>query len=791
MRSILLLLALAGLVYTASRASRANLSAFQSNSEAFLLPLKSGDRIEQTFLSAHADRKAVWLFTSVPSTSSAARSAYSLTIDLASNDSAGENRATSQTIALEDVAAQPRLEIPFPAQPAGKNQGFRLVITTNAPDGLVYLYASREDRYLDGILKINDQTQSADLAFQVRDTDYPWNWFENTTGVLQFFGLGVLLFLLFAGIGSCILVLIGKPARADSSDWLVLSTTLGIGFVPVLYQLFALLNLPVTRWLLGLSLFVLLALAAGKGYILSRRGQASWKQVWNSLKSPGFMGLLLGLFLLSFALRTAQVRDLAAPSWGDGLYHFSLIERILADQGLPQGLLYHTGYHLLVVFCHSLFGGQVPGQMLVIGQFINALVGLSFFLLARKLLNNDWAGLLAACLIWFLAPFPTYLFNWGRYPFLLGLAMISPALYACLSAWKERGWRAYTLAGFLLLATVLCHYGMVSILLAFFVVNTLMFARLRGKTALVPHFARKARPRTVLVLALVTLAAASLLMLRFLPLLGGEKLADIVMQSRQAAQSQDYRELVGIAFRGSGALFGMFCLYGVGLAWQSNRKVLFLAAGWLGVYACLVAVFAPWLGESIASFANLIIFASLPLALLGGVTCARLLGLVPSTTAERRPPTRTEQSANKIWLALSQCVLFFVMLIFGGGSAILGQVNPATVLLTPADQKAMQWVQENVPAEAVFLINTAARPGPEAAPVDGGGWLQAMTSRQIVSWDTAPPPGKNPVESFPASWDYLYLGNGSGFIHTADLQSSDSSYPIIYQASGVTIYQKK
>jgi hypothetical protein len=56
-------------------------------------------------------------------------------------------------------------------------------------------------------------------------------------------------------------------------------------------------------------------------------------------------------------------------------------------------------------------------------------------------------------------------------------------------------------------------------------------------------------------------------------------------------------------------------------------------------------------------------------------------------------------------------------------------VNPATVMVTPADIDALAWVAENTPEGARFFINTAHWQGGQYRGVDGGGWLLPYTGR--------------------------------------------------------------
>ena len=59
-------------------------------------------------------------------------------------------------------------------------------------------------------------------------------------------------------------------------------------------------------------------------------------------------------------------------------------------------------------------------------------------------------------------------------------------------------------------------------------------------------------------------------------------------------------------------------------------------------------------------------------------------------------------------------------------------VNPVTVLVTQADLDALEWVEENTPRDARFLINTAHWLSGVYRGVDGGGWLLPYTGRWAI-----------------------------------------------------------
>jgi len=67
-----------------------------------------------------------------------------------------------------------------------------------------------------------------------------------------------------------------------------------------------------------------------------------------------------------------------------------------------------------------------------------------------------------------------------------------------------------------------------------------------------------------------------------------------------------------------------------------------------------------------------------------------------------------------------------------GGQTQIAIINPATVLVTPADLDGLDWVQTHLPAEAVVLINGWEWLNGTWAGSDGGAWIWPLTGRRTT-----------------------------------------------------------
>ncbi|MCG8348018.1 MAG: hypothetical protein MI924_09600 [Chloroflexales bacterium] len=98
------------------------------------------------------------------------------------------------------------------------------------------------------------------------------------------------------------------------------------------------------------------------------------------------------------------------------------------------------------------------------------------------------------------------------------------------------------------------------------------------------------------------------------------------------------------------------------------------------------------------------------------------------------------------WLMV-RLSLFWRALVLQGGAVALaglalwgagnlhGVINSATLFVTRADLTAINWVEENTPADARFLINTAPWLPAANRGIDGGWWLLTLANR----WISTPP----------------------------------------------------
>jgi len=127
----------------------------------------------------------------------------------------------------------------------------------------------------------------------------------------------------------------------------------------------------------------------------------SWKTAFN--KTWLIALVMLAIFTI---WRIWQARELVFPNWVDSQHHVLIIRKIIENGGLPSTLepylpgpfYYHFAFHAVTAFFSVLSGLAPERAVLILGQVINACVGISVYALA-KAIGKDWRiGAMAAFL---------------------------------------------------------------------------------------------------------------------------------------------------------------------------------------------------------------------------------------------------------------------------------------------------------------------------------------------------------------------------------------------------------
>ena len=612
------------------------------------------------------------------------------------------------------------------------------------------------------------------------------------------YSLAALLILLLPGAA----LLVWSRQRNSFPSGLADSVGLSVALTAIIALIGFLVGLRFTRPLLiGLYAFCALVLVVGLVWRATRPGALArirWK--WLPV---GVLGLaaLIGLA----AWRLYQARDLLLPAWVDSVHHTLIVRVIMENGGLPTTLdpylpaefSYHYGFHVLAALFASLANIEPAVALLWFGQILNALIALSVYRLAMEVWNDWRRAVLAALLVGFGLHMPAYYLTWGRYTLLTGLLLLPLAMAALLRVSRQPTDRSTMLAAVILTAGVALSHYTTLLLLGFFtfilLVAPLLRSRLPDESGVQPRRWQAIWPVALTALGGVLIAAPWLA--RVWQQTSTQAAISLVspLNSSQSEYWDYILYLLGPAHNAT-----WLAVAGVGLVWALLRK----PARPLAVWGLLLALLTlPW-GLRLAPFRpdHMAIVLFLPASLLAADLVFSLVEL-----ASKLP---------WFWLKrVTQATVILAALtgVGWGGWQTRDVLNPGTVFITQADLDALNWVRENTPAEARFMINTTGWMENIYRGVDGGYWLLSYTGRQAIlppvmytyaasqfvaqteEWaeqssklTTCDAVFWKLVGEFDASYLYLRLGQGS---LQPDALVNCPQLVNVYRRGGVSIYE--
>ncbi len=827
-----LTLALLGLALGAAwNTRRPDLSTRQEKAEQYTASFDALHPLGQTFVARQDRLSALQFFGRLAP--GALDSAASLTLRLKESPASATDLLV-QHAPLSALRSGAALMFSFPPQ-ASAGRPLFILLETDAPPGQVALFTSRSDAYFDGDLYLDGQPTGRDLAFRAYTAPDGLGWLRSLLAARERIGWMAGFTLFFALLGGSLLFLLGAPPPGALPEdkvhrlveWLATAVVCGVSIGPIVWTVCTPFHVRLDAPVLQGAFAGVLLLALCKGLLQrlvvpsrpspaprpssSQPSKAAQSSAGTLESGGGWPSALafVGLFVLALGGRALQIEDVAVPLWVDGLTHAATVQAILQTGGLSNaGFLYHIGFHINVAELYAFTGLPSAELILIYGQWLGVLSGFSLYLLAAKLFGLALhsrpavraAALSSAMGLFFFAQFPAGLINWGRYPFMQGLTLLPAALAVTLDAFTQRKPANTALALILVAGLFLSHYGMASFWLTFVVTWACWRAWDQGTLRAVLrrpfHFPTiRIKPWMMLAfgLALLILLALGVRLASFWP---ASVLAAMIAQSRQNVEELNLAQILAANFRSGGLWLGLAGLGGLILAAFRYRPVLLLTAGCFLAQAAFIALQSPLFGEALASYTNLLLALSLPLSLLAGLLCGELAAFAfpPASPQKRAPKT----PAGALPHLRTGAALSFAALAIAGSFAQWGIVTPATVLFTPADRQAVQWIRANTPAPARFLVNSNywGALKQKTVPSDGGGWIEALTGRPVEFLQNEQ--DLQNIEQFLRlkQIDYIYLGGFPGFLDQALLSAAApppllESLELVYQKDGVRIFHRR
>lgn len=422
--------------------------------------------------------------------------------------------------------------------------------------------------------------------------------------------------------------------------------------------------------------------------------------------------------------RLFQARDLLVPAWVDSLHHVLIVRKIIEIGGLPPNMapyldgtfFYHYAFHTFAAQ-FSVLSGLSPDQaVLLIGQVMSAAIGLSVYALGKTIFKDWRPALLAGLLVTFVTKMPAYYLTWGRYTLMTGMILLPLAMAKAIGLLEPGHRRTEWLEmAFFTAGTLLAHY-FTGIILALFLLCLGIGYLLRAWKK------RKLEWKPLLYLVLSVLAGFVIV----LPWLWR-----VFLHTRMTlGVSTNLPAEIGTLFSNQDQ-------------WQYLWYLLGDKAGHLLLFACIpaiiLAVVKPRYRE-LAAWGLILALLALPRGLRIGsfrfdhfaivlfLPLAILFSLYISESM--RPLDRLSQRKWPGWVLVG--LIGFGCVIWGGFET-KDIINPKTVFTTQADLDAIAWIDENLPQDARFFINTTAWGYGISRGVDGGAWIMPLSGRWIVA----------------------------------------------------------
>ena len=547
-------------------------------------------------------------------------------------------------------------------------------------------------------------------------------------------------------------------------------------------------RLPVTAGLLGALLGITLTLT-GFG-IYRRRNERLFTWDWV---------LALAAFGALCFWRLWQARGLALPAWVDSLHHSLIIRKMIEAGGLtstlepylPGPFYYHYAVHSAAALVSALSGNTPAETLLWLGQIFTAGVSLSAYSLV-KASAKDWRpAALAALLLAFATKMPGYYLSWGRYTLLTGMLLLPLAIAeAARVARGEKLRRSAPLLAVLTAGTLLSHYLAAFLLALFLVVLAL--------SRLVRNIRQKSRDwQPLLALAGSALAGFALVSRwywRVFRYSRGIISTEIRLPASGALTADNWDYFWNLV----GPLTG-YVVLGLavgGLVWALTRA----RTRPLAIWGLLVALLSLPLGLVLGPFRS--DHFSLALFLPAVCLAACLLFWVGDWLRSRLP--------KKAWGTTA--VLLVCAALLGGGAWLNREpVNASTVLADENDLAALEWIEDHLPADARFFINTTGWGYGLYRGMDGGAWILPYTGRwslaptifysfsgeeetyaRWIDWSQRASGMNGCTEEFKdlaaeAGLNYLYLREGVGSLQAEALRGCAEARQL-YSAGGVSIW---
>jgi hypothetical protein len=573
---------------------------------------------------------------------------------------------------------------------------------------------------------------------------------------------------------------------------LTVLVALSIAFYPVFFYLLDILPLRVRLgpgffvifFVLGWSVTLLLWWKKKAAPQINGSLSLSLSQALQQRLTSGEWGALL-LIGLTVATRLWVAARHPYPAWVDSLQH-ALLTKLITTQGvLPATLepydpivlnMYHLGLHCIAAVTAWLSQAPYHSALLWTAQMLNGICGLGIYLALDRKVGRA-AALIGMATVGLFSYQPAFYVNWGRFTQAASqslLLIVWIVTYDAIKEWRQaapnrralikRLWKI-VFCGLLGAGMLLIHFRVAAFYLLLLAPSLvfLLVQSWRANTGAEPahsrHWAQRLRRRQTVKLQLTrsqpgkgrlgqmsgAILGIGLCTLAFnFPGLWPALNAYLTLATAKspplltASQIAESRQLYFTTTIGDIlALSGQNWLLVVALAaaavgvWKWNKLTL-LSLLWLGLLCLLGSTY--WLGIqrlNIVNLSGVAIMFYLPIALLIGAGFQPVLDWLEAQANRwqtRRPHALFKPDRLQAWAAA-----VFVLAALPAAQQRIQAIEPFRYFVTPADVEAFAWINEHLPEDARFAINTTFWLPNVPHGTDAGYWIPYFTDRKITA----------------------------------------------------------
>ena len=518
---------------------------------------------------------------------------------------------------------------------------------------------------------------------------------------------------------------------------------------------------------IGLGLLICVAILAIFLFLRTRKEPVSG--------SKAIVWILAALFGVFIFLRLAFVSKVIVPLYFDSAQHYLIIKDLIRN--LPSYPIpffsgsatryYHIGFHLLTALTASTLRADIIPATLILGQMIVVAIPFSVFSVIKQETQSNSAGIFAVLLAAFGWYMPAYAVNWGKYPALTSLPLITLVASLAYLSLRYRGVLSsgkYLALNTLLLSGILITGFIHSRALVVFGIIALAWIAVAGWQRLSKMF--RSLSFGVILLGLIL------------------EIAYIRTQDIFGLLFDPYWEK-GLFMTAVVLILSFFAQWAYPRLALTSLLTIFFLLGSL-----LIPVRVPGYGNLTLldrPFVEMILY--LPLSLLGGTGLAGLeqgLHQLPAQWQARRFWPGKYLSGLLIGLLFINTFLHY-NLYPADCCSIVGR----------DDLVVIYWIDKNLPSDARILISSTelrviASDSPQgAAGGDAGTWITPLTDRVTIPFPYQSDFSQQATFSAVCQKksDYLYIGEIGARFNNEQIASDPDRYRILLAMPNAKVYQ--